>query len=160
LGHRLLLLEIFKRNEEHSEALPVLFAKVFVVDFVRPPNAPGIPVVGISKYFEALMDKDIVHQEIRDSVRQDPQTDGPALPEIRICTGHDEGHADHRVENEKGIVALEPGIVVLPVVVLVKAPQEPMHDILMGKPRHELHDAEGCYKNADPVQYLHNLNQI
>jgi hypothetical protein len=133
---------------------------VLVVDFMCPSDAPGVPVIGVPEDFKALVDKDVVHQEIGDPIRQDPQANGPTLPKIRIGGGHDKRHADHGVEYEESVIAFEPGIVVFPVVVPVETPQKPMHDILMGKPRHELHDAEGCYKNADPVQYLHNLNQI
>jgi hypothetical protein len=160
MGHRLLPLEIFKRDKEHPETLPVLFAEVFVVDFVCPPDAPGIPVIGIPEHFKTLVDKDVMHQEIGNPVGKDSQADGPALPEIRVRPGHDKGHADHCVEDKKGIIALEPGIVVFPVVIFVEAPQETVHDILMGKPRHKFHDTEGCQKDSDPVECLHNLHQI
>jgi hypothetical protein len=130
------------------------------MDFVRPAYTSGIPVIGVSEHLEALVDKDIVYQEIGDPIGQDAQTYGPALPEIRIRRGHDEGHADHRVEDEKGIIAFKPGIVVFSVMIPVEAPQESVHDILMGKPRHKFHDTEGCQKNPDPVECLHNLNQI
>jgi hypothetical protein len=160
MGHRLLLLEIFKGDKEHTEAFPVLLAQVLVVDFVCPADAPGIPVIGVSEDFKSLVDKDIMHQEIGDSICQDPQANGPSLPEICIGGGHDKRHADHGIEYEESVIAFEPGIVVFPVVVPVEAPQKPMHDILMGKPRHEFHETESCQKDSDPEKCLHNLNQI
>ena len=43
---------------------------------------------------------------------------------------------------------------------LVENPQESMHDIFMGKPRHKFHDTESGQKDSDPEECLHNLYQI
>jgi hypothetical protein len=116
---------------------------VFVVDLVRPAHSPGIPVIGFSEHFESLVDKDVMHQEIGNAVGKDTKADGKSLPERSGGPQIEKGHAHHGIENKKGVISFEPGVVILAVVIPVKDPKKSVHDILMCKPRHELHDAEG-----------------
>jgi hypothetical protein len=133
---------------------------VFVVDFVRAAYAPGIPVIRIPEELKPLVDEDIVNHKVRNSIGQDTETNRVSLPKGCICRGHQQRHADHRIKNKKGVISFKPGVVVFVVVILVKGPQEAMHNVFMGEPRHKLHKAKGSYKQCDPVQYLHKLYQI
>jgi hypothetical protein len=159
-AHGLLLLEVFEGDEKHSKTLSILLSEVLVMDFMGAPDAPGVPVVRISEELEPLVDKNIVNHKIGDPVGQDTEAYWVALPERGIGRHHDKGHAHHGIKNKKGVIPLEPGIVVFAMVVPVEGPQEAVHDILMRKPRHKFHKTEGSDKQCDPVQCLHNLYQI
>jgi hypothetical protein len=130
---------------------------VLVVDLVGPPDSTGVKVVRIPEYFEALVYKDIVHQEVGGPIGHNTKSDGISVPERTVTSQHDKGHAQHGIENEKGVISFKPGIVVLSVVVFVEGPQKAVHDVLMGKPRHEFHKAEGAEKDKDPKGNLHDL---
>jgi hypothetical protein len=124
---------------------------VFVVDFVSAPYAPGIPVIRIPEKLKPLMDKNIVNHKISNSISQDTETNWVPLPEGGICRSHQQRHADHGIKNKKGVISFKPGVMILVMVILVKRPQETVHDIFMGEPRHKLHKAKGSYKKCDPV---------
>ena len=95
---------------------------MFVVNFMCPSHAPGIPIVDISEYFETLVDKDIVHHKVCDAVGQNTKTQGPTIPKPGIIAQREQYHAHNSVKDEKGIIALEPGVMVLFVVIFVETP--------------------------------------
>jgi hypothetical protein len=47
-----------------------------MVDFVRAPYPSRIAVVGITPYFKTLMNKDVVHHKVRQSISKDAYADG------------------------------------------------------------------------------------
>lgn len=125
------------------------------MDFMGPANPPRIPIVRIAEHFEALVDKNIVYQEVGSTVNQDAQPDRETVPEFSIVTEVKEPHTYNGIEYKKGIIPFEPGVVVFPVVILMQGPQKPVHHILVRGPGHEFHDAEGEYENKDPDSNLH-----
>ena len=92
---------------------------MLVVHFVRPTDASGIPVIGISEHLKALVDKDVVYRKISDTIGQNTKAQGPAIPEFGFGTQIKKNHAHHGIENKKGIIALKPRIVVFFMVVFM-----------------------------------------
>ena len=92
--NKLLLFEIFERDNQHSKTFPILFSQMFVVHFMCPSHSPGIPIIGISEHFEPLVYKNIVDHEIGYAVGQDPETQRPPVPKgggtskIEQCHAH------------------------------------------------------------------------
>ncbi|BDW91438.1 hypothetical protein MACH07_02700 [Flagellimonas marinaquae] len=58
---------------------------MLVVNFVRSANTSRIPIIGVSKYFEALVYKNIVDHKISDAIGKYSKTQWPAVPERRIA---------------------------------------------------------------------------
>ena len=67
---RVVLFEILEGYYQHTEALTVFFAQMFVVHFMGPAYTARIPIVGISEYLEPLVYKNIVYREIGDAIGQ------------------------------------------------------------------------------------------
>jgi hypothetical protein len=72
----LLILEIFKRHQQHTKTFAMFFSDVFVMHFVGASYRSSIAIVCISEEFESLVNEDVVHQEIRPSVGENAQSDG------------------------------------------------------------------------------------
>jgi hypothetical protein len=95
---------------------------MFVVHFMGTAHTTGIPIVGISKEFKSLVDKNIVHQKIGDTVGQYAKSQWPSVPKPSVVAQEEQGHAHNGVEQEKGIVPFKPRVVVLFVMVFVERP--------------------------------------
>ncbi len=149
------LFKILKGHEQHSKTFPVLFPQMFMVHFMRSSKSFCVPVVGVPKNFETLVYKYIVHQKICGPVRHDPDPDGIAVPKSGSSRHIEKRHAHHRIEDKKGIVPFEPGIMVLFMVVPVQGPQKSVHYIFMGKPSHKLHKTKGGQKNKGSYDIVH-----
>lgn len=153
---KLFVFQVFHRHPEHAEAFAVFLADVFVVHFVGTANASCVTAVGISEQFEPLVDENVVHHEIGQSVGKNPQSDRQPDFQDVILPQQEKTDADYSVKNEKGIVSLKPRIVVFPVMIGVQVPKEAVHDVFVAEPRHEFHDAECEQKDRDvnePVHY-------
>ena len=59
-----LFLKIFERHQKHPETFALVFSEVFVVHLMGSSYCSCIPVVGISEQLEALVNKNVVNQEI------------------------------------------------------------------------------------------------
>jgi hypothetical protein len=79
LGHG--LLEVFFGNKEHPKVFTLFFSQVFVVYFMRPSNTSGVGVIYVSEPFKALVNKNVVHHKIGDSVGENAESDRKADPE-------------------------------------------------------------------------------
>ncbi len=123
--------------------------------FVSSPDAPCIPVISIPEHFKSLVDKYIVYQEIGCAIGHNSKADRPPIPEGSTMCQVEKCHTDHSVKNKKGVITLKPGIVILSVVVCMEMPQEAVHNILVGKPGHEFHEAKGGQENQDPIENIH-----
>jgi len=65
-----------------------------------------------------LVDEDVVHQKVSDTVGQDAKANRVTIPDD-IAAYIKKRHTYNGIENKKGIIALKPGIVFLMVMVLV-----------------------------------------
>ena len=54
---------------------------MLVMDFVRPANSTGIPIIGIAEHFKALVNKNIMYHKIGDSIGQYAEAQRPTIPE-------------------------------------------------------------------------------
>ena len=55
-------------HPQHTKTLTMLFVQVLMVHLVRPTDSTEVHVVGLAQPFEPLMNKNIVHQKIGESV--------------------------------------------------------------------------------------------
>jgi hypothetical protein len=147
LGHG--LLEVFFGNKEHPKVFTLFFSQVFVVYFMRPSNTSGVGVVYVSEPFKALVNKDVVHHKIGDSVGENAESDRKANPE-GLVGRHQKTHAQYGEKQEESVVALKPRFVVFLVVIFVQYPKKPVHNVLVNEPGHKFHDQKGEQKNSDP----------
>jgi len=125
-------------NPQHTEALALLFAQVLVVDFMSFADGHQVGVFCAGKNLESLMDKDIVYQEISEPIRGNARPN--PYPKITACHGsRDKTPRTGYCENqEKGIVFFKESRL-MDVVIFVKIPHQPVHQVLVGKPRDAFH---------------------
>jgi hypothetical protein len=144
--------EILQRCPEHTEALTILGAQMLVVYKMGFPDRAQICIFRASKPLEALVDKDIVYNEIARTV--DSNTEPYPYSKIPCGGPRDKEIGTWDCENqEEGIVLLEePGFVYM--VVLMKPPHKPVHDIFVGEPGYTFHhnkcgqDDTGVHQNV------------
>jgi len=109
-----------------------------------------VPIIGVSKKLETLMNKNIMHYKISSAIRHNSQTDRKSCPKAFVTPEIKTGHTNDCIEDKKGIITLKPTFVIFVMVVFVKLPQKTMHDVFMCKPRHKLHGRKGSQKNEYP----------
>ena len=148
-------LKVLERRQQHAETLTILLTQMLVVNLMRSTDALGVPVVGVSKHLKTLMDKDVVHQEVGHTIGEDSQAYGQSCPKVVILPGNEAADAYCSIKKEKEIVAFPPATMVFFMMILMKGPQKAMHDILVGKPSHELHHKKGGQINEDPINNGH-----
>jgi hypothetical protein len=129
---------------------------VLVVDLVRAANTPCVPVIGIAKHLKSLVDKDVMYHKVSKTVGENPEAYGQASPKTVILPRYKATNTHYRVKDEKGIVTFPPAFVILHVMVLVKHPQETVHDVFVGEPGHEFHNTESGQENHYPKHCLHD----
>ena len=118
--------------------------------FVRAADGEEIGVVRIPQPLDSLVDEDLVHEEVEDSVDEDAQ----AYPEPRGMqaehAARDEAaHRRHSEDQEEAVVALDEVVVVLLVVIAVQVPEEAVHHEFMRGPSHELHEGGRAENDGD-----------
>ncbi len=93
-----------------------------MVHFMGPANPAGVPIIGVPKNFEPLVDKDIMYQKIGNTVGQNSKSEWPPVPKRGVISQKEQGHAHHGIKQKKGIIALKPWVAVLFMIVFVQAP--------------------------------------
>jgi hypothetical protein len=122
ISESLTLLPIFHREQQHTKTFTVFFVNVLVVHLVGAPYRFAITAGGIAEYLKALVNKNIVYQEVSQPVGEDAQTYSKANIKYTHIPQQEKPYADNRVKYKEGIVALKPRVVVLAMVVFVQAP--------------------------------------
>lgn len=120
--------------------------------FVSSANTACIPIISLAKKFESLMYEDIMHQEIGSTI----SCYAGSNCNSEDVAAQEKNHADHGVKNEEKVIAFPPRFMVFEVVIFVQKPTKTMHDVFMGKPRHEFHKTKCSQKNEYPYKYIHN----
>jgi len=69
------LSEILERDHQHAEALTVLLTQVFVMHLVRLANGQEIWIGGLPKPLDALMNEDLMHEEVQQPIDKNAKTD-------------------------------------------------------------------------------------
>lgn len=134
---------------EHAETFAVFFANVLVVHFVCPANGANVYVIAAGKPFEALVNNDIMHQEIRKAVHGNTEANGGRPIHTVLQTEHDAEPAGNGEDEEEGIVLFKhmaTGIVV----VFVEVPQKTMHHVFMRGPGNAFHGEKCTESNENP----------
>jgi hypothetical protein len=122
---------------------------VLVVHFVRPADGFYINIIPIAQNLKALVDDDVVHQEISQAVYGNAGSN-PKTKIVVYASGYETICAGHSKYEEEGIVFFKKTFMAL-MVISVQDPQESVHHVLVGEPSHELHKKEGGdYDNSVP----------
>ena len=58
------LAEVFKRNEQHSEAFTVFFSDVLVMHLMSSPQCTEVRVLRVTHDFQSLVNEDVMNEEI------------------------------------------------------------------------------------------------
>ena len=112
---------------------------MLVMDFMAFAKGYQIFVFGIFEQLQPLVDNDVVHDKIAQTVSKNPQSDEKAVIETRIRTKIKQQDAGNGKNHEKQIVALENMGVLGLVVIGVQIPQKSVHHIFMRAPSHAFH---------------------
>ena len=121
--------EILERHEQHPKALAVFLSQVFVVDFVRLANGHQVHVLCPFEQGEALVNEDVVHHEIGESVKCNACANPKAGVVMKASSDEAIG-AGHRENQEEGVVLFEKAWRSR-VMVFMKVPHGPMHQVLV-----------------------------
>ena len=116
---------------------------MLMVDLMATSNGLKISILGVSEHFEALVDKDIVDQEIGQAVQADAQADPEQVVISLLHSEEQSGNSWNGEDQEEGVVVLQESLGSLFVVVPVQVPKPAVHDVFMGEPGHSLHPGEG-----------------
>lgn len=134
-------LPILFRYEQHSEAFPIKPVEVLMVHFMRPANSANIGIAAAGKPFHALMNNNIMYQEVGKSICHN--TEPYRLhPPLRLkCAEIYQQHAGNGKNDKEGIVLFKETWFRL-VMIPMQVPEEPMHNILMRSPGYSFHEDE------------------
>jgi hypothetical protein len=133
--------EILKWNQQHAEAFSVLGTQVLVMHLVRPAYGPQVPVVAVAHEFEALVNENIMHQEVTATIQRDTDTHEKFNVVSVDDTKEHEQETGNGEDQEEGVVPFKKSLVAL-VVVAVKYPKQSVHNVFVGDPCHSLHHDE------------------
>ena len=128
-------------------------AQMFVMDFMCAANGFKIRPVSRPEPFDALVNKHIVHQEIREPIQGNAK---PYPKEQAVFLYHTDPQSEHTWygKDEKEIVILfEKSIGLFLVMIAMPSPEESMHDEFVRGPGNPFHGQEseerGDYGNND-----------
>jgi len=99
--------EILERHEQHSKTLSVVLSEFFVMHLVCPPDRSKIEVVAVAKPLKALMDEDVVNEEIAHPVGCDAKANRRELRDFQKRTKHDKSNSRRSKDKKKVIVLFE-----------------------------------------------------
>jgi len=153
----LLFFKIFERNEQHAKTFAVFFPEMFVVHFVRTPDCFCVNVVRIAEPFETLVDKNVMNDEIGESISKNPQPHSQSDFQDIILPQKEKPDTDQGIENKKSVIPFKPGIVVFFMMVGMQVPQKTVHDKFVAEPCHEFHKQERQEKNKDIDPHGYNI---
>jgi hypothetical protein len=136
------LAKILHWYEEHTEAFSLFFSQMLVMNFMGLANRSEIYVISSLKPIKSSVNKNVVYQEIAETVKCDSETDKKHPRKSIHHTEHDKKPRRYGEYQKEHIVFFkETGLGSM--VIAVKIPSQTMHDILVCKPSHELHEKEG-----------------
>jgi hypothetical protein len=132
---------IFYGNNEHSEVFSLVFAQMFVVNFMGSANGANVMIVHVRKQFKTLVNDNFMYHKIGKSIERNAYAN--KQPHVVKHESRDVTIGTRNGENkEEGIVFFKETRLYL-MVVFVKVPKKSMHYIFMGEPSGELHEKEG-----------------
>ena len=134
---------------------------MLVVHFMCSAYGSEVPIIRVAEPLRALMDENIVYQEISQSIKRNSRSD-PYTHIGNTVTHAEKEQRDRRrcEDQEESIVAFENASVVLFMVILVQRPKATVHHEFMREPRDELHQQECQDHRSDIDQPGHCVAKI
>lgn len=158
-GHQFLvapnLFPVFTVNIQHTKALPVLLAQMLMVHLMGPADGAYISIPTSGEPLETLMDDHVMHHEIGETIRHDPETDRLHPPDPVLASEHDQQHAGYGKYDKKSVVLLEESGLHL-MMIAMQIPEKSMHHPLMCGPGDAFHEDEGQQQYGDEIDNGHN----
>jgi hypothetical protein len=121
---------------------------------MRPPNGTNIPVISAGKQFKSLVNDDIMHQKIPETIGHDTKPDCLHPPDIIVGPKIDQQDAGQCKDDEEGIILFKKTRLNL-VVIFMQAPKKSMHDVTVRKPGNSFHNYESGRKNKYVKKPIH-----
>ncbi|TND08033.1 MAG: hypothetical protein FD123_2587 [Bacteroidetes bacterium] len=121
---------------------------------MRAADAQYIPVVPVAQKRKPLVNDNIVHDKIAETVQSDSNADVKTKIMVHAA-GYETVHARGGKNEEERIVLLEKSVFPL-VMIAVQVPEQAVHNELMREPGHELHEEEGAGDDQDVDDDLHH----
>ena len=118
-----------------------------MVHFMSSADGSQINGVAVSEHFEALMNENIMYQEIRYSIKCDAQSNPEAHTQSAFIAIINANYARYCKYEKEKVVLLKKVPVMPAVMIMVKRPQKTVHNILMRCPRNTLHTNKGNNDN-------------
>ncbi len=144
-----------KRRPQHAKAFTVFWPQVFVMQKMRFSDCFKVSVVRASQHLEPLVDKDVMYDEVTDSVEQDSETNPDSEISIQRTCDEEIGRRDGK-DQEKRIVFFKK-MIVSNMMILVKPPHEAVHHVFMGGPCNTFHDYEGGQNDQEVDKDVHAM---
>lgn len=109
---------------------------------VRFPDGTDVKIIAARKQAEPLVNNDLVHHEISESVSGDADTDEEKIKQFIIM--RTEPHQDHgrNGEDDKEPIVLFEEPFARPMMILVQRPEKTVHYKAMRDPRNAFHEQE------------------
>jgi uncharacterized membrane protein len=112
---------------------------MFVVHFMTFAKGYQIFVFGIFEQLKSLMDKNIVHNKITQSVSKNSQSNEKLVVKTSFCPKIKQQNTGYGKNHEKQIIALENMGVFGLVMVGMQIPQKTVHHKFVRAPSHAFH---------------------
>lgn len=122
---------------------------MFVMYFMTFAKGNQIFVFGILEQLQSLVNDDVVHDKITQSVGKNSQTDEEAVIKTGLCPKIKQQNTGNGKNHEKQIIALENMGVFRLVVIGVQIPQKTVHHVFVRQPSHAFHQQISGQKNQE-----------
>ena len=109
------------------------------MDFMAFAKGYQIFVFGVFEELQPLVDNDVVHDKIAQTVSKNTQADKETIIKTSCCSEVKQQDTGNGKNHEKQIVALENMGVLGLVVIGVQIPQKSVHHIFVRTPSHAFH---------------------
>ena len=152
--------KILKRHIKKAETLSFFFADMFVMLFMSSSKCQKIRTFGVCKYFQPLVDKNIVHKKICHTVQHNTQSDKEHIVEILQRAKVHQGNGGQGKNHEKPIVFFQFAFVAVIVMISVQKPQKAMHHILVNNPSSSFHSDEYGYCDEYIYHWLKSFSKM
>jgi hypothetical protein len=117
--------------------------------FVTFAKGYQIFVFGIFKQLQSLVNYDVVHDKIAQSVSKNPQSDEELVVKTSFCPEVKQQNTRYGKNHEKQIISLENMSVFRLVMVGMQIPQKSVHHKFVRTPCHAFHNQISSQKNQE-----------
>jgi hypothetical protein len=131
--------KIFSGYDEHTKGFGSMLALCFMMYFMGFANGTKIGVIGALQPREALMNENVMYQEIAETV--ECNSDSCIEFPISMIQGSAQGkeHSGNGENQEEEVVSFKEGIAFFHVMGFMQAPKKAMHDEFVREPSYKFH---------------------